>query len=74
MPNITADMLNLYKDEFWDPDHVMVIAFNDGSTEEYDVPYLWYAMERDELIKFVVEYNELEDVNYNAPQTGCCNG
>ena len=74
MMDITADMLNLYKDEFWDVDHVLTIVFNDGSIEEYCVPQLWCAINRDELIKFVVEYNELEDVNYDDPQTGCCNG
>ena len=72
--DITADMLNLCKEEFWDVDHVLTIVFNDGSIEEFLVPYLWCYMERDELIKFVVDYNELEDVNYDDPQTGSCNG
>ena len=74
MIEITADMLNLCKEEFWDVDHQLTIAFNDGSVEYFSVPYLWCEMERDELIKFVVEYNELEDVNYDDPETGCCNG
>lgn len=29
---------------------------------------------RDELIKFVVDYNELEDVDYSNIETGCVNG
>ena len=75
MTELTANMINPEREEFWDEDHAMTIIFKDGTRDEFCVPYLWCWMDsRDELIKFVVDYNELEDVDYSNIETGCVNG
>ena len=74
MPELTAKLINPECEEFWDEEHMLTITFKDGTTDEFCVPYLWCWMERDELIKFVVEHNELENVDYDNPDNGACNG
>ena len=68
MIELEAHHINPEHDDFWDIDHALNVVFNDGTDEDYSVPYLWCWMERSEVIKFVLQYFELENVNLELTQ------
>ena len=69
MIELEAHHINPDLDTFWDEDHALNVVFNDGTSEDYSVPYLWCWMERSEVIKFVLQYFELENVNLELTQS-----
>ena len=40
MIELEAHHINPEHDDFWDPDHALNVVFNDGTDEDYSVPYL----------------------------------
>ena len=69
MIELEAHHINPEHDDFWDPDHALHVVFNDGTEDDFSVPYLWCFMERDEVIKFVIQWNELKNVNLEESQS-----
>ena len=67
-------MDTLITEDFLDYDHQLAVVYKDGSTENFCIPYDWVDMEREEVLDWVVEFNDLDKDQINLDQSTSING